>query len=65
MSYLYAAFYIIIYIVCVFFFSFSHEKYPNLIQAMQHGLDTISIDSKLCTNKKEMANEFNKYFATI
>ena len=27
--------------------------------------DTISIDSKLCTNKKDKANEFNNYFATI
>ena len=27
--------------------------------------DTISIDSKLCTNKKEIANEFNNYFVTI
>ena len=27
--------------------------------------DTISIDSKLCTNKKDRANEFNNYFATI
>ena len=27
--------------------------------------DTISIDSKLCTNKKDIANEFNNYFATI
>ena len=27
--------------------------------------DSISIDSKLCTNKKEIANEFNNYFATI
>ena len=27
--------------------------------------NTISIDSKLCTNKKEIANEFNNYFATI
>ena len=26
---------------------------------------TISIDSKLCTNKKDIANEFNNYFATI
>ena len=27
--------------------------------------DTISIDSKLCTNKKEIVNEFNNYFASI
>ena len=27
--------------------------------------DTISIDSKLCTNKKDIANEYNNYFATI
>ena len=27
--------------------------------------ESISINSKLCTNKKEIANEFNNYFATI
>ena len=27
--------------------------------------ELISINSKLCTNKKEIANEFNNYFATI
>ena len=27
--------------------------------------DSISIDLKLCTNKKEIANEFNNYLATI
>ena len=27
--------------------------------------DTISVDSKLCTNKKDIANEFNNYFVTI
>ena len=27
--------------------------------------DTISMDSKLCTNKKEIANQFNNYFPTI
>ena len=27
--------------------------------------DAISVNTKLSTNKQEIANEFNKYFATI